>query len=53
VVEVGLAGGGEQVQHRVRRPAHRDVERHGVVNAPRVAMPRGGTVASSWPSSGG
>ena len=30
-VDLGLVGGGEQVQHRVRRAAHRDVERHRVV----------------------
>ena len=30
-VELGLLGGGEQVQHGVRRAAHRDVERHRVL----------------------
>ena len=30
-VDLGLAGGGEQVQDRVRRAAHRDVQRHRVL----------------------
>jgi hypothetical protein len=40
-------GGGEQVQHRVGRPAHGDVERIAFSKASKVAMARGRTDSSS------
>ena len=47
-VDLALIGGGEEVQHRVGRAAHGDVERHGVLEgALKLAMVRGSTLSSS------
>jgi hypothetical protein len=39
---------GQQMQHGVGRAAHRNVERHGVLEAATLAIERGSTLASSW-----
>jgi hypothetical protein len=41
------ARGGQDVQHRVGRAAHGDVERHGVLEGLLVAIERGSAEASS------
>ena len=46
-VDLGLLGGGEQVQHRVGGAAHRDVERHRVLEAPCGWRSRGAAPTSS------
>jgi hypothetical protein len=47
-IDLALVGDGEQVQHRVGRPAHGDIQRHGVLERGlKLAMERGRALSSS------